>query len=127
MTDKKTLRLRTSLGIAFPAIFYLLFGIYLIVFPILFDTQLFAIILLSSFCIIAGFGLFLLKRWSLWLALVLSPCIIVSAGFAFSCSRNYVGFIPNIQTGVFHVTLILWMILTPISILFLIDKRKTFK
>ena len=127
MIDKKTLKMRTSLGILFPAIFYLLVGIYMIMFPILFDILLFAIIILSSFCIITGIGLFLLKRWSLWLALALSPYIIVSAWITLSCSRNLVGFIPNVQTGVFHTTLILWIILAPISILFLIGKRKAFR
>ncbi len=126
MVDKKVTKIQSSFGILFPATFYLLVGLYMMIFPILYDVSLFALLLLSVICMVTGVGLLLLKRWSLWLGLALSPYIVVAAWVALSYSRNFVGFFPNIKTGAFHISLILWIVLTPISIILLMDKRKKF-
>ena len=127
MEEKKNPRRNFSPDIVIPAMIFLLFGIFMIVFPILFDRSLVAIILLSSLCIIASVGIFLVKRWGFWLALALSPFMIVTTWTAFTFSKSLVGFAPNIQTETFHIMLIIWATLAVVSVLFLLSKRKAFK
>ncbi|MCW3974804.1 MAG: hypothetical protein NWE86_00985 [Candidatus Bathyarchaeota archaeon] len=113
--------------IILPSTLYFLMGIYMSIYPILYDKSLYWIILLSIFCIVSSIGLFLLKRWGLWLAIIISPFIIVTLLAALGLSTNLVGFAPNIQTEIFHLSFILLVIFSLFSILSLIDSRKKFE
>ena len=110
-----------------PSILYFLIGIFMIIYPILYDKSLYWIILLSIFSIISSIGLLLLKRWGLWLAIIISPFIIVTLLAALGLSTNLVGFAPNILTEIFHLSFILFAIFFLLSILSLIDSRKKFE
>jgi hypothetical protein len=114
-------------GIIISAIFYFLIGVYFIIYPVLYDKSLYWVILLSIFCIISSIGLFLLKRWGLWLAIIIFPFIVVTLLAALAFSTNLVGFAPNIQTQTFHLSLILFAIFSLFAILSLIDSRKKFE
>jgi len=118
---------KLSLGIFIPAIIYLLAGIYFIIFPVLYDMSLYNLIILSSLSIISSAGIFLGRKWGLWLALALSPFIAVTVWSAFIFSRNMAGLNPNIHTEIFHITLIAWIILILVSCIFLLSNRKVFK
>lgn len=118
----------SSLGyrIILPSILFFLLGIYMIIYPILFDQSLYWIIILSILCIVSSIGLFLLKRWGLWLAIIIFPFIIVTLLAALELSINLVGFAPNVQTQIFNLSFILFAIFSLFSILTLIDSRKKF-
>lgn len=116
-----------SLRTFIPAIIFLLAGIYFIIFPILYDMSLHNLIILSSLSIISSVGLFLIRKWGLWLALALSPFIVVTVWSTFIFSRDIAGFTPNIHTEIFHITLIAWIILILVSCILLLSNRKVFK
>jgi hypothetical protein len=118
---------KLSLGIFIPAIIFLLVGIYFIFFLVLYDMSLYNLIILSSLSIISSAGIFLVRKWGLWLALALSPVIAVTVWSTFIFSRNIVGLNPNIHTEIFHITLITWIILILVSCIFLLSNRKVFK
>ncbi|MCW4033057.1 MAG: hypothetical protein NWF08_06650 [Candidatus Bathyarchaeota archaeon] len=127
MKEQENRTNKLSLGIIFPAIIFLLAGIYFIFFPVLYDMSLYNLIILSSLCIISSAGLFLVRKWGLWLALALSPFIAVTVWSAFIFSRNIAGLNPNIHTEIFQITLIVWIILILLSCIFLLSNRKVFK
>lgn len=118
---------KLSLGTFIPAIIFLLAGIYFIIFPILYDMSLYNLIILSLLSIISSAGIFLARKWSLWLALILSPFILITVWSTFDFSRNIAGFNPNIDTQIFQMTLIIWIILILLSCIFLLSNWKAFK
>ena len=118
---------RLSLGIFIPAVIFLLAGIYFIIFPILYDMSLYNLIILSLLSIISSAGIFLTRKWGLWLALALSPFIVVTVWSTFIFSRNIAGLNPNTNTQIFQMTLIMWIILILVSCIFLLGNRKAFK
>lgn len=118
---------KLSLGTFIPAIIFLLAGIYFIIFPVLYDMSLYNLIILSLLSIISSAGIFLDRKWGLWLALALSPVIAVTVWSTFVFSRNIAGLNPNINTQIFQITLIAWIILIFVSCIFLLSNRKAFR
>lgn len=118
---------KLSLGTFIPAIIFLLAGIYFIIFPVLYDMSLYNLIILSLLSIISSAGIFLARKWGLWLALALSPVIAVTVWSTFVFSRNIAGLNPNINTQIFQITLIAWIILIFVSCIFLLSNRKAFR
>jgi len=127
MTAKEAKRLDRSFGVLFSSVFYVLAGIYIVIFPILFERFLFPLYFIAGACVIAGVGIFLMWRWAFWLAVVAVPAVVTAFGSVLFYSIVNFGFNPDWSTGLFNVINALCLVFTAIALLFLLDKRKEFK
>jgi len=127
MTAKETKRLDRSFGVLFSSAFYILAGIYIVAFPILFERFLFPLYFIAGACVIAGVGIFLMWRWALWLALIAIPVVMTTFGSVLLYSVSNFGFNPDWSTALFNTISVLYIAFTAISLLFLLDKRKEFR
>jgi len=108
------------------AIFFVL-GAYGLVFSALYDTGLIPLIALSVTSLVTGGGVFLGRRFGLWLALFLFPLGIVEgiATLLYSVTRS--GWYTNNMIAAFNASLILYVVGLVISFLLVIDKRSQLK
>jgi len=127
MTAKETKRLDRSFGVWFSSAFYILAGIYIMIFPILYERSLFPLYFIAGACVIAGAGISLMWRWAFWLAMVAIPAVVTAFGSALFYSISNFGFNPDWSTGLFNVVNTLFLAFTAIAFLFLLDKRKEFR
>ena len=127
MTAKETKRLDRSFGVLFSSAFYILAGIYIVAFPILFERFLLPLYFIAGACVIAGVGIFLMWRWALWLALIAIPVVMTTFGSVLLYSVSNFGFNPDWSTALFNTINVLYIAFTAISLLFLLDKRKEFR
>jgi len=127
MTAKETKRLDRSFEVLFSSAFYILAGIYMVIFPILFERFLFPLYFIAGACVIAGVGIFLMWRWAFWLALIAIPAVVTTVGSVLVYSISNFGFNPDWSTALFNTINVLYLVFTAISLLFLLDKRKEFR
>jgi len=127
MTTKETKRLDRSFGVWFSSAFYILAGIYIVIFPVLYERFLFPLYFIAGACVIAGIGTFLMWRWAFWLAVVAIPAVVTAFGSVLFYSISNFGFNPDWSTGLFNVINALYLVFTAFTLLFLLDKRKEFK
>jgi len=127
MTAKEAKRLDRSFGVLFSSAFYILAGIYIVIFPILFERFLFPLYFIAGACVIAGVGIFLMWRWAFWLALIAIPAVVTTFGSVLLYSISNFGFNPDWSTALFNTINVLYLTFTAIALLFLLDKRKEFK
>jgi len=127
MTAKEAKRLDRSFGVLFSSAFYILAGIYLVIFPIAFERFLFPLYFIAGACVIAGAGIFLMWRWAFWLALIAIPAVVTTVGSVLVYSISNFGLNPDWSTVLFNTINVLYLASTAIALLFLLDKRKEFK
>lgn len=127
MTAKETKSLDRSFGIWFLSAFYILAGIYMVIFPVLYEHFLLPLYFIAGACVIAGVGIFLMWRWALWLAVVAIPAMVTAFGSVLLYSISNFGFNPDWSSGLFNTINALYIAFTPIALLFLLDKRKEFR
>jgi len=127
MTAKETKRLDRSFEVLFSSAFYILAGIYMVIFPILFERFLFPLYFIAGACVIAGVGIFLMWRWAFWLALIAIPAVVTTVGSVLVYSISNFGLNPDWSTALFNTINALYLALTAIALLFLLDKRKEFR
>ena len=127
MTAKETKRLDRSFEVLFSSAFYILAGIYMVIFPILFERFLFPLYFIAGACVIAGVGIFLMWRWAFWLALIAIPAVVTTVGSVLVYSISNFGLNPDWSTALFNTINALYLALTAIALLFLLGKRKEFR
>ena len=127
MTAKEAKRLGRAFGFVFSSAFYIVAGIYIVIFPILFERFLFPLYFIAGACVIAGVGIFLMRRWAFWLALIAIPAVVTTFGSVLLFSISNFGFNPDWSTALFNTINVLYLAFTAIALLFLLDKRKEFK
>jgi len=127
MTAKETKRLDRSFGVWLSSAFYILAGIYIVIFPILYERFLFPLYFIAGACVIAGVGIFLMWRWALWLALIAIPAVVTTFGSVLVYSISSFGFNPDWTTALFNTINALCLVFTAIALLLLLDKRKEFR
>jgi len=114
-----------SLRIA--AVFYLVLGVYVLVFPSLYDTSLFSLYVVGALSILCGVGVLLLKKWALWGSTLLFPVMLALSSVTLFYSSSMVGFYPDWKRALFHLSLMLYLVLTILALLMVVDKRREFK
>jgi len=127
MTTKETKRLDRSFGVWFSSAFYILAGIYIVIFPILYERFLFPFYFIAGACVIAGVGIFLMWRWAFWLALIAIPAVVTTFVSVLLYSISNFGFNPDWSTALFNMINALYLVFTAIALLLLMDKRKEFR
>ena len=127
MTAKEKKSLDRSFGVWFSSAFYIFAGIYVTIFPILYERFLFPLYFIAGACVVAGAGIFLMWRWALWLAAIAIPAMVTTFGSVLFYSITNFGFNPDWSTALFNSINALCLAFTAIALLFLLEKRKEFR
>jgi hypothetical protein len=93
----------------------------------LFGRSAYPLLVLGVVSIVISVALYTLSRWAYWLGLFSFPLLLVEFIFSLNFSVSVVGWYPNIPTGVFNASMIVYLVFLCLSVLFLIDKRNTLK
>ena len=115
-----------SAGVWVALVIYLLGGAYLLAFWVL-DQTAYYLILFSVVSLLTGFALFQVSRWAWWLGLFSFPILYVEVAYALLSAVNFVGWYPDLTTGVFHASMIIYLVFLCFAFLLLIDRRNVLK
>jgi hypothetical protein len=108
------------------AIFFAL-GAYGLVFSALYDPGLIPLIALSMASLAAGVGVFLGRRFGLWLSLLLFPLGLVEVIATLRYSVMLSGWYSNNGVAAFNASLVLYAAALVIALLLVLDKRSQLK
>ena len=111
----------------FVTIYFIAVAVYSLIFAFLYDPYCLPLYVQAGLAIASAVGVFMLKRWSLWLSAISMPLILVVELSAYSYSTTTSGFNPNPNVLLMHLSYLIIMILAVFSALFLVDKRREFK
>lgn len=115
-----------SAGIWVALVIYAIGGGYMIAFWVL-DTVAYYLVLLGVVSIAIGVALFRTSRWAWWLGLFSFPIYFVDVAYALLSSVNLVGWYPDLSTGAFHASMIIYLVFLCLGFLLLVDKRNLLK
>jgi hypothetical protein len=110
-------KMNRGITLLFASCVYIAVGVYLLIFSIERAVELWTLVVLNVASIMAGIGLFLLKRWSFWLAIVVSPLLITVAVSTLAFSTGIPAADTVIQGILFEASLAIIIVLTVISFL----------
>ncbi len=114
-------------GIWIPLVFYAVGGVYMLGFWGLFDRTAYHLVILGGISIIIAAALYLLSRWAYWLGLFTFPLLFADFAYALTFSVNVMGWYPDIPTGVFNASMVVYLVFLTFSLIFLIDRRNVLK
>ena len=124
MAEKFTER---TAGIWLPLVFYAVGGAYMLAFWGLFDRTAYHLIVLGGVSIVIAVALYLLSRWAYWLGLFTFPLLLTVFALALLSSVNLIGWYPDLPSGLFHASMIAYLVFLVFAFILLIDKRNTLK
>ena len=113
----ETTKANRGITLLFTIAVYIVAGIFLLVFSIGRAADLWILVALGIASIIAGIGLFMLKRWSFWLALIVSPLLVTVAASTLAFSMGIPTINIPMQGTVFEFSLAIIIALAVISFL----------
>lgn len=127
LTGKASLERTHATGLLVASAIFFVLGAYGLVFSALFDPGLIPLIALSVVALVTGVGLFLNRRFGLWLTLLLFPLGIVEAISTLLYSVRLAGWYSDNATGAFNASLILYVVGLILALLLVADKRSELK
>jgi hypothetical protein len=127
MTINQTKQSKLFIKALFPALIYLVIGLFDLFYSISYNESLIPIDVISLLCIFVGLGILFKNYWAFILALIVFPLLLTIKVSALSYSMSIVGFNPNVQTLLFHTFLIIITLMLIFSFLHLLTLRKEFK
>lgn len=127
MAGKANIERTHATGLVVASAIFILLGVYGLVFSALYDLGLIPLIVLSLVSIVTGLGVFLGRRFALWLSLLLFPLAIVETFSTLFYSVTLSGWYSSDIVTVFNASLILYATGLVISLLLVIDKRSQLK
>jgi len=124
MTLKSLLKVE-KLGVAVLFIFYVIAGIaQLVVLAISFVPP---IGVLAISCLIAAYGLIKMRKWAVWLVIILLfPEITFATATLYASIIQQQAFFPNLEWLLFHLMLIIYVIATIATSIYVLAKRQDF-
>ena len=127
MAGKANIERTHATGLVVASAIFILLGVYGLVFSALYDLGLIPLIVLSLVSIVTGLGVFLGRRFALWLSLLLFPLAIVETFSTLFYSVTLSGWYSSDIVTVFNASLILYAVGLVISLLLVVDKRGQLK
>ena len=91
------------------------------------DQVAYYLALLGIVSVLIGVALFRVSRWAWWLGLFSFPILFVDVAYALLTSVNFVGWYPDLSTGAFHASMIIYLIFLCLGFLLLIDRRNVLR
>jgi uncharacterized membrane protein (DUF2068 family) len=83
--------------------------------------------ILGALSLLTSYGLFRMKKWSVWLVMALFLPEMAFGITTLYFSSLMQSFFPTVEVLLFHLTLIAYLILVFISFFYLMTKKKKFK
>jgi len=127
LAGKGSIERTHATGLLVASAIFILLGAYGLVFSALYDMGLVPLIVLSLVSIAAGLGVFLERRFALWLSLLLFPLATVETLSTLFYSVTLSGWYSSDMVTVFNASLILYAVGLVVSLLLVIDKRSQLK
>lgn len=112
-----------SLAVAF----YVIAGLYLLVLTLGANAALWVLSILSIASILAGAGLFMLRRWGFWLAIAVCPLLVVVAASTLSTSVSLPVENADAVALLFNVSMGIVVLLSFVSVIIVLDNRSRFE
>ena len=116
-----------SLSLLIAAAYYVVSGIYLLALTLTSGLTLYNLILLSVASVLAGAGLYLLRRWGYWLAIIVFPLMATVAASTLYFSLNVPTKDSALEETLFDFSLAVLLLLSFVSVLIVLDSRSSFK
>jgi len=114
-----------KLGIGVVSIFYVIAGILQLV--IVAMSAIPPIGVLAVLCLIAAYGLLKMRKWAVWLVMILLlPEITLVAMPLYASMMQQQTLFPNIESTLFHVMLVIYAIATFVASVYILVKRQDF-
>jgi len=92
-----------------------------------FDLTAYYLGLLGIVSLLIGVALFRVSRWAWWLGLFSFPIYLVEVAYALLTSVNFVGWYPDLATGAFNASMIVYLVFLCLGFLLLIDRRNVLR
>lgn len=115
------------IGLRVAAILYMVLGIYAFVFPLLYDVSLLFLYIVGGLSILCGIGAMLLKKWGLWVSVALFPVMLTLSIVTLYYSVISLGFYPDWERALFNISLVIYLVLSVLGFLLVVDKRRDLK
>jgi len=115
-----------SAGIWVALVIYVLGGVYMLAFWVL-DPSAYYLALFGIVSLLIGLTLFRVSRWAWWLGLFSFPIFFVEVAYALLTSVNFVGWYPDLATGAFNASMIVYLVFLCLGFLLLIDRRNVLR
>ena len=113
-------------GVWVALVIYVLCGVYMLAFWG-FDLTAYYLGLLGIVSLLIGVALFRVSRWAWWLGLFSFPIYLVEVAYALLTSVNFVGWYPDLATGAFNASMIVYLVFLCLGFLLLIDRRNVLR
>jgi len=114
-------------GLSIASFFYALSGIYYLAFPIVAqDTAAWHLYAIGGASLVGAFGVFTLRRWGLWLGLLLFPLQIVAPASTLLTVLSYPGVWQQPIFIAFVASLFVLMFFASLTFLLVLDRRRSF-
>ncbi|MEM4250969.1 MAG: hypothetical protein QW828_03980, partial [Candidatus Bathyarchaeia archaeon] len=110
-----------------PSVFYVAAGLYLLALTIGSVAELWILVCLSVASIVAGAGLFMLKRWGFWLAVWVFPLLFVVAASTLTLSAGLPAEDSGLSELLFEASMAGVAALSLLSVIILVEKRSSFR
>ncbi len=115
-----------SVGVWVALVIYVLGGGYMLAFWA-FDQTAYYLVLFGIVSLLTGVALFRVSRWAWWLGLFTFPIYFMEVAYALLTSVNFVGWYPDLTTGAFHASMIVYLVFLCLGFLLLIDRRNVLR
>lgn len=116
------------IGLSIGSFFYAASGAYYLVFPIVAsDPGIWPLYVVGALSMLAGFGVFRMMRWGLWLGLALFPPQLIVALFTLLTVWGTAGWTQQPISIAFVASLLVLMFFATLTFLLILDKRRIFK
>ncbi|GEM_PF-3228213 len=114
-------------GLLVASAIFILLGVYGLAFSAIYDVGLIPLLILSLASVVTGLGVFLGRRFALWLSLLLFPLAIVETLSTLFYSVTMSGWYSSDMVTLFNASLIMYVIGLVVALLLVIDKRSELK
>ena len=114
-----------KLGVAVVSIFYVIAGIAQLVVLVMSAIPPLGVLAIS--CLIAAYGLIKMRRWAVWLSLILLfPEITFATTTLYASIMQQQTFFPNLEWFLFNLLLVIYVIATISASIYILAKRQDF-
>ena len=116
-----------NLGVLATSIFYVIVGVAEAIILALSNFSLIHVAPLAVLSLITAYGLFRMKKWAVFLVTILFFLAIAFGVPVLYVSVMWETFYPSVDVLLFHLALIAYLILTLISLIYVVAVRNDFK
>ena len=111
----------------FALVYFAAVAVYSFSFAFLYDPYCLPLYVQGSLAGASALGVFMMKRWSLWVSAISIPVIFVIELSALNFSMGVIGLNPNWNVLMTNASYLVMVVLAVFACLFLMDKRRDFK